>query len=100
MTQGLLAEIRVGGRKVKDVLIIGTGVPRIHHADRVPVYLVTQHMRGSMQTFKDKRTRIPLVAYPAAWPGPASRSGDTFIFAEHASLKWDAPVPVFEELTP
>lgn len=96
MTQGLLAEIRQGGVKVQEVLIIGQGVPRIHHADRVPVYMVVEHQRGSVQTLKDRRTRVPLLAYPSSWPAPGARAVDRYIFAEHAQLTWSAPVPIYD----
>lgn len=97
MTQGLLAEIRVSGQKVMDCLIIGRGVPRIHHADRVPVFLIAQHPRGSIQQLKDKRTRVPLLAYPSSWPGPRVRGGDRYVFAQHAQLPFDGPVPLFDQ---
>lgn len=97
MTQGLHAEIRVGGQKIMDCLIVGKGVPRIHHADRVPVFLVVEHPRGSVQMLKDKRTRVPLLAYPIAWPGPGKHATDRYIFAQHAQLSFDGPVPLFDQ---
>lgn len=97
MTQGLLAEVCEGGRKVMDCLILGRGVPRIHHADRVPVFLVVEHPRGSAQLLKDKRSRVPLLAYPIAWPGPGERGIDRYVFAQHAQLAFDGPVPLFDK---
>jgi len=97
MTQGLLAEVYEEGRKVGDCLIIGRGVPRVHHADRVPVYLVAQHPRGSLQQLKDQRTRAPLLAYPSAWPGPGTHGKGRFIYAQHAQLVFLAPVPLFDQ---
>lgn len=99
MTQGLLAEIR-DGRRVTPVLIVGTGVPRIHSADRVPVYLVTVNPRGSLLRFKDKRTAARLVAYPSSWPGPGEHGPQRYVFAQHELLAFDAPVPVFDKVTP
>jgi hypothetical protein len=97
VTQGLLAEIHENGRKVEDCLIIGRGVPRIHHADRVPVFLVTEHARGSIQRLKNARDRVPLLAYPVAWPGPGRHSRSRYIFAHHAELTFEAPVPLFDQ---
>lgn len=97
MTQGILAEVRDGGRKVMDCLVIGRGVPKIHHADRVPVYLVAEHPRGSVQMLKDQRTRVPLLAYPVAWPGPGRQPEGRYIFAQHERLAWAGPVPLFDQ---
>lgn len=91
---GLHAEIFGGGREPIPALLIGHSVPRLHHSDGKPVYLVVEHARGVPIICRDGQHR-QLLAYPTDWPGPGERS-DRVIFAKHERLPWEAPIPCFD----
>lgn len=92
---GVYAQVIERGIAVKTCLLVGAGIPRIHHGDGVPVYLVTEHKRGSPIADFAHKVRT-LVAYPVAWPGPGGRMPDRWVYAKHESMRFDAPVPLFD----
>lgn len=75
-------------------LLIGELVPRIHHSDGIPVYVVIEHDQGIPIVGKDKRLRN-LLAYPSHYPGPGEHVPDEWLYASHEQLPWDALIPCF-----
>jgi hypothetical protein len=92
---GIYGQVIERGQPVGPCLIIGAEVPRLHHSDGIPVYLVTEHWRGTLVRGSDGKAR-ELLAYPSAWPGPGDQTEDRWIYAHHERLPWDAPVPLFD----
>lgn len=98
MTQGIQAAIIRDGRAT-ECLAIGALVPKIHHADAVPVYLVVAHELG-LEVLCAGGSKRKLLAYPSALPGPLTHGG-AYLYARHELLPWNAPIPVFDqEITP
>lgn len=77
-----------------DIIIVGPGIPALHHSDGVPVYQVIEHERGFPVRFADGRT-ANLLAYPSTWPAPGGFRG-VVIYAKHERLQWKGPIPVFD----
>lgn len=94
MTQGIHGSIVEDGRE-RPCLLIGQLVPRLHHADGIPVYQVVQHRLGTNVQCADGVERR-LLAYPADWPGPKWRGG-RHVYARHPDLPFNAPLPIFDE---
>lgn len=93
---GIYAQVIERGLAVQSCLIVGAGIPRIHHGDGCPVFLVTEHHLGTL--IRDhKGTPHELLAYPSAWPGPGRRSADRWVYAKHERLAFDAPIPLFDQ---
>lgn len=98
---GLFATVYEDGKAVGDCLIIGREVPRLHHSDGIPVYLVVAHDDGVPVTLlrPDKHgyqgRTVKLLAYPSAWPAIGGPSGRV-VFAKHERLRWSAPIPLFD----
>ena len=61
-------------------LLIGSDVPRVHHSDGIPVYLVIESDEGIPILGKDKRLRN-LLAYPSQLPAPAAYNPNTGTYA-------------------
>ncbi len=95
MTEGIRATLYEPGHDESDCLLIGAMVPRIHHTWVMPVYLVAEHADGCPVVFRDKSVK-KLVCYPSAWPGPAQRNPDAYVYVRHADLPFDAPLPVYD----
>lgn len=93
-TAGIYADIYEPGRVTLPVIAIGDGVPRLHHSDGSPVYLIVEHEQGADILCRDGRHRR-LLAYPSSWPAPGHRS-DRILLARHERLRWDAPIPCFD----
>lgn len=93
-SRGLLAKIYQDGKPVGDGLMIGEKVPRLHHSDGIPVYLVAAHDDGVPVSHRSGRLDR-LLAYPSAWPAPGHCDGRV-IFATHERLPWLAPIPLFD----
>ena len=62
-------------------LVIGDGVPRIHHSDGIPVYQVIESDRGIPILMKD-RTIKNLLAYPSTWVAPGAYNHEHWLHAE------------------
>lgn len=75
-------------------LVIGDHIPRIHHSDGIPVYLVIESEAGMPVICKNGQER-QLLAYPSHWPGPGEYLGHEWLFAYHEQLPWDAAIPCF-----
>ena len=87
--------ILTDGIKRKDpCLVIGDLVPRRHHSDGIPVYVIVEHASGIPIVGKDKRLRN-LLAYPSHYPGPGEHMPDEWLFASHEQLPWEALIPCF-----
>ncbi len=86
-----------GGRVT--CLLIGEHVPRVHHSDGIPIYLVVEHPRG-IPTAVNNGTKTPdiknLLAYPSHWIGPGKPSGH-WIFAYREPMPFNAMLPVFDD---
>lgn len=95
-TRGVYGTVIEAGRELGPCLIIGRSVPRIHHSDGVPVYLVLEHERGMPVRCTDGRERS-LLAYPSDWPAPGEHDSDRFVYAKHERLGFNAPVPLFDQ---
>ncbi len=95
MTAGIWGTVYHKGVSVSDCLIIGRGVPHIHHAYEIPVYLVAEHELGAAVRFKDGVVR-KLLAYPSGWPGPGEATPHRYIVALHAHLAWWGGIPLFD----
>lgn len=93
---GIYAQVIERGIAVQSCLIVGVGIPRIHHGDGCPIFLVAEHHLGAMIRDHQQQTH-ELVAYPVAWPGPGKRSLDRWVYAKHEALPWDAPIPLFDQ---
>lgn len=93
MTQGVFANIIRNGRPAEEVLVIGSLVPKIHHADRVPVYLIRADECGALIALNGGRL-ARLLAYPSDAAGPGERTG-LYVWARHERLPFNAPVPIF-----
>jgi hypothetical protein len=91
---GVHAEIIRDGKAIGPCLLIGQKIPLIHHSDGVPVYLVVEHADGCLVSMPGNRL-VKLLAYPSAWPSPGQR-GETWVYARHERLQWNAPVPLFD----
>lgn len=90
---GVIGEIYREGRQVGHCLLIGPRIPRIHHSDGIPVYLVVEHHHGiEISTVAGALT---LLAYPSAWPSPGG-IGESWVYAKHERMQWNAPIPVFD----
>lgn len=94
-TAGLYAEVFESGLLVEHCLLIGAMVPRLHHSDGMPVYVVTEHDAGVPITLKDGST-VKLLAYSSARPGPGRRQPDRVVFTLHERLPWSTPIPLFD----
>lgn len=93
---GIYGQVIERGVAVAPCLVVGAGIPRIHHADSVPVYLVTEHHLGTL--IRDRAHKpLELLAYPVAWPGPGRRSADRWVYAHHENMRFDAPIPLFDQ---
>jgi len=83
-------------------IIIGKDVPRVHHSDGVPVYLIVEHPDG-LPVVVNNRTKSPaiknLLAYPSHWAAPGCQ-GDQFIYAFREPMPWNALIPVFDVALP
>lgn len=95
MTQGIHAHVLRDGHQAEQILLIGAGIPRIHHADRVPVYLVLEHRRGTPIKCIDGKIRRLLV-YPSGATKPGRPTG-LYVYAHHERLAFDAPLPLFDQ---
>lgn len=98
MTQGLHASLTDGVVHNGDCLVIGHGIPKIHHSDGLPVYLVTENAAGLPIELRDG-TRVHLLAYPSNWPAPGDHNPDHWLELNHERLPWDgrrARVPCFD----
>lgn len=91
---GVIGSIVEQGKPVGDCLLIGAGVPRIHHSDGIPVFLVVEHPEGTELTTRG-HLRQRLLAYPSAWPRPGGR-GERWVFAKHEALQWSGLLPLFD----
>ena len=84
-------------------LIIGKCVPRMHHSDGVPVYLVIEHPEGIPVVLNDDgRTSLEiktLLAYPSHWAAPGCKS-ERFIYAYREPMPWQALIPIFDVSLP
>jgi hypothetical protein len=94
-TAGIYASIVADGDSTKHCLLIGDGVPHIHHSDGMPVYMVIESERGIPIMLKDHSIRN-LLAYPSSWVGPGEYNHDHWLFAEHENLAWHALIPCFD----
>ena len=94
--RGIPGIITDGASDPLDVLVIGSGVPRHHHSDGLPVYLVCEDVRGVRVVLKDNTVKI-LLAYPSHWPAPRDRAPERWLFADHADLTWNALIPCFDK---
>lgn len=92
---GIYAQVIERGLAVQSCLIVGAGIPRIHHGDGCPVYLVAEHHLGTLIRDHQQKT-LELLAYPVAWPGPG-KFRERWVYAKHERLKWDAPIPLFDQ---
>lgn len=91
---GIYGEIVRDGKSAGPCLLIGKLVPRLHHADGIPVYLLTEDPHGVMVTLRNHERRF-LLAYPSAWPRPGGR-GQAWLYAKQESLPFDAVIPLFD----
>ena len=82
-------------------IIIGKDVPRVHHSDGVPVYMIVEHPEG-LPVAVNIHTKSPviknLLAYPSHWAAPGCQ-GDQFIYA-FREMPWNALIPVFDAALP
>lgn len=93
--RGIYAIITNGVHGFGDCLIVGYGVPRVHHTDSLPVFVVTQNLAGLPVKLKNG-ARERLIAYPSHWPAPREHNPDHWIYASHEHLPWDAMIPCFD----
>lgn len=77
-------------------LLIGDGVPRIHHSDGIPVYLVIESDRGIPIRCKNAALKN-LLAYPSHLPAPGGYNPDRWLYAHHEQLPWNALIPCFDK---
>jgi hypothetical protein len=90
---GVFADIIRNGRPDGQCLLIGPRIPRIHHSDGIPVYMVVEHHHGiELSTVSGLAS---LLAYPSAWPGPGAR-GECWLYAKHERLQWNALIPLHD----
>lgn len=95
MTAGIYGSI-VNGRELQErCLVIGDGVPRIHHSDGLAVYLVIESDDGIPVLMKDHGLKN-LLAYPSHWPAAGEYNPKRWLFAEHEHLAWHALIPCFD----
>lgn len=97
--RGVYAILTDGFNKVGDCLIIGRSIPRVHHADGLPVYLVVEHPDGILVatatgTKLDKV--LSLLAYPSHWPAPGGK-GKNWVYAYREPMPFNALLPVFDD---
>lgn len=92
---GVHATILDAGLDAGPALMIGAKVPRLHHSDGMPVYLVVPHPDGALIGLRGGNV-MNLLAYPSHWPGPGKRTPDRVIYASHERLAWNAPIPCFD----
>lgn len=89
----------VSDEESQNCLLIGKHVPRVHHSDGIPVYLVVEHPRG-IPTIINNGGKTPavknLLAYPSHWVGPGKSSG-RWIFAYREPMPFNAMLPVFDD---
>ena len=90
---GVYAEIIREGRPAGQCLLIGSRIPRLHHSDGIPVYLVIEHPDGVELSTAAGIAR--LLAYPSAWPRHGSR-GEAWVYAKHERLQWKALIPLHD----
>lgn len=95
MTAGIHASILRDGLPAEPVLLVGFGVPRIHHSDGLPVYHVTEHRNGQAVRLINGKT-AQLLAYPSGSVGPGRHTG-LFVYARHERLAFNAPLPLFDQ---
>ena len=95
MTAGIHGVLTDGVDRKDPCLLIGDGVPRIHHSDGIPVYLVIESDEGIPILGKDNRLRN-LLAYPSHLPSPAAYNPNSWLYAHHEHLPWDALIPCFD----
>ncbi len=77
------------------VLLVGSEIPRIHHSDGIPIYLVVEDDDAGIPVrCKNGRLRN-LLTYPSHWPTPGSHDPELWAYATHERLPWDALIPCF-----
>jgi len=99
MTAGLHATITDGKRRRTPCLIIGDGVPKVHHSDGMPVFNIIEHEDGIPIRCKNGRLRN-LLAYPSHWPAHGEYTVNEWVYAKHEHLAWDALIPCFTGAAP
>lgn len=90
--RGVFALVVRRGEAPKTCIIIGKMIPRIHHSDGVPIYLVVEGPDGADDW----------QAYPSHWPAPGLNDGKTMIYLDYRDYyrhKRTAPVPCFVEVS-
>ena len=94
---GIHAVITSGKPKTlaEPCLLIGEGVPRIHHSDGIPVYLVIESEEGIPILQKNGRIKH-LLAYPSHWSAPGKYNHDHWLHGSHEHLAWHALIPCFD----
>ena len=97
-TRGIYGIITDGKERRDPCLIIGASIPRVHHSDGIPVFLVVDHPQGWPVQINDgtKAGRIRrLLAYPSAWPGPGEENPGLWIYAYVEPMPFNTLVPLF-----
>ena len=102
--RGIYGVVTDGSENLADCLLIGEDIPRVHHSDGVPVYLVVEHDQGLPVAVANgtKANRFKrLLAYPSHWPGPSTSQGEhedmhKWVYAYHEPMPWNALIPLFD----
>ncbi len=93
--RGIHGVLTDGKERREPVLLVGAQVPRIHHSDGIPIYLVVEDDNAGIPVRCKNGNLVNLLAYPSHWPTHGTHDPELWAFAEHERLPWQALIPCF-----
>lgn len=92
---GIHGVLTDGKERQDPVLLVGSRVPRIHHSDGMPIYLVLEDDAVGIPVRCKNGALVNLLAYPSHCLGPGDHDPELWLYAKHEYLPWDALIPCF-----
>lgn len=84
------------GRERHDpVLLVGAKVPRVHHSDGMPIYLVVEDNDAGLPVRCKNGDLVNLLAYPSHCPSHGDQDPGLYLYAKHEYLPWETLIPCF-----